>query len=126
VSGLAALVLYGHPSTAVKLAGVFLALVLLVGAVLAVRYLLVADEQGIWVRSVFREHGVLWTEFRDADVITSKRGASTLRLYYRDGTFVDVPPALLQPTLPTKIEKAQAIVRGVAAQLEHIAATRRP
>ncbi len=126
VSVLAALDIYGDPSTAVKIAAAFLALVLLVGAVLATRYLLVADEQGIWVRNVFGEVGVPWSDLRDVDVIDSKRGASTVRIYRQDGTFVDVPPALLQPTLPTKIEKARAVVHGVGARLEHLAATRRP
>lgn len=125
VTGLAALDIYGSPSSAVRVITVFLAVLLLVFAILAIRYLLVADDQGIWVRNILSETGVPWDDLRDVDVIDSKRGASTLRIYRRDGTFVDVPPALLQPGLPTKIDKARAMVRGVAAQLELLAAAQR-
>ncbi len=126
VSALAALDIYGRPSTAVVVATGFLALVFLVGAVLATRYLLVADQTGIWVRNVLGEKVVPWYDLRDVDVIDSRRGASTVRIYRLDGTFVDVPPALLQPALPTKIEKARATVHRVGARLEEIAATRKP
>ncbi len=124
VSALAALDIYGSPSTAVLIATAFLALVFLIGAILAMRYLMVADEQGIWVRGLLGEKVVRWDELRDVDVVHSRRGASTVRIYRQDSSYLDVPPPLLQPTLPTKIEKARAVVKGVAAQLEQLAAAR--
>ncbi|MDQ6851911.1 MAG: PH domain-containing protein [Actinomycetota bacterium] len=124
VSAFAALDIYGSPSTTILIVTAFLALTFMVGAVLAMRYLLVADEEGIWVRGLLGENCVRWDELRDVDVLHTKRGASTVRIYRQDSTYLDVPPALLQPTLPTKIEKARAVVQGVAAQLEQLAAAR--
>lgn len=118
VSALTALDIYRHPGSGVLIATGFLALLLLCLGIAAARYLLVADEDGIWVRGLLGEQGVLWDDVRNVHIVDARRGSTTVRIYRRDGTYVDVPPSLLLPGRPTRIEKARAIVRGVGAQLE--------
>jgi hypothetical protein len=125
VSALAALDIYGHPGTGVLAATAFLAVLLMCLGIAAARYLLVADEDGIWVRGLLAEHGVLWDDLRNVHIVDARRGATTVRLYRRDGTYVDVPPSLLLPGRPTKVEKARAMVHGVGAELEQYASVRR-
>ena len=48
---------------------------------------------------------------------------STVRITRRNGNFVDVPPSLFQPTLPTGARKALAIVGTAARRLNELAAT---
>jgi hypothetical protein len=48
-----------------------------------------------------------------------------VRITRRSGKFVDVPPTLLQPTLPTSARKARAVVGAVARRLIDIAAEHR-
>ena len=46
----------------------------------------------------------------------------TLRITRESGTFVDVPPTLVQPTLPTKVAKSRAMVGNIARALLDMAA----
>jgi hypothetical protein len=97
----------------------------LVGAFLAVRYLLVADEDGIWVRSAVGQHLVEWPDVADIEVTHVRGTTSTVRITRVNGTFVDVPPSLLQPALPTGARKALAVVSTVARRLNELAARAR-
>ncbi len=125
VSGLAAYDLYGSPSVTTVIVTVFLAVVFGALGILATRYLLVADEDGVWVRGLTGERHVPWPELKSVDVVAGRRGSTTVRIVRADGSFVDVPPSLLLPTLPTKIDKARAVMYGTAGVLEELAAARR-
>jgi hypothetical protein len=125
VTGLVGYDLYGSPSLTTVVLTVFLAVVLATAAGLASRYLLVADEDGIWVRGLAAERCVTWPEVRSVDVVSGRRGSATVRITRVDGSFLDVPASLLLPSRPTKIEKARAVVYDVADQLADLAATRR-
>jgi hypothetical protein len=125
VSGLAAYDLYGSPSLTTVIVTVFLALVFAALGILAARYLLVADEDGVWVRSLTGERHVSWPDLKSVDVVAGRRGSTTVRIVRANGSFVDVPPSLLLPTLPTKIDKARAVIYDTAGVLEGLAAARR-
>jgi hypothetical protein len=96
-----------------------------VAAGLALRYLLVADEDGIWLRSVRSEQLVEWRDLADIDVTHVRGTTVTVRITRTDGKFVDVPPTLLQPTLPTGARRARTLVGLVARRLLEIAAQQR-
>lgn len=119
---LLALDIYGSLGFGPLLLTAVLAGAALVSAGLAVRYLLVADEEGIWVRSVFSEQVVEWPDVADIDVTHVRGTTMTVRITRRNGKFVDVPPTLLQPTLPTGARKARAVVGTVARRLIDITA----
>lgn len=125
VSGLAAYDLYGSPSLTTAIVTVFLAVVFGALGILAARYLMVADEDGVWVRGLTGERHVAWPELQSVDVVAGRRGSTTVRIVRADGSFVDVPPSLLLPTLPTKIDKARAVMYHTAGVLEEMAAARR-
>jgi hypothetical protein len=113
-SACAAVTLYGHPSFGPRLLAVALGIGALISAVAAVRMYLVVDSDGIWTRQVVTPHFVPWAEVRDVEVVTLKHGNSTVRIMRSDGSFLDVPPSLLQPTLPTRKVKALAALGAVA------------
>jgi hypothetical protein len=125
VSGLAAYDLYGSPSLTTVVVTVFLAVVFVVLGILAARYLMVADEDGVWVRGLFSEQEVAWADLDSVDVVPGRRGSTTIRIVRVDGSWVDVPPSLLLPTLPTKIDKARAVMYATADVLEELATARR-
>jgi hypothetical protein len=119
---LAAVDIYGHPSTVAMIVAAFLAIAALVAAVCAVRYALVADEDGIWVRKVFTVTLVEWTDLAHAELTTAHRTGMTVRITRHDDSYVDVPPSLLLPTVPTTMPKARSIIHNVAMRLNAIAA----
>lgn len=126
VSALAAYDIYGSPSLTTVVVTGFLAVVFAVLGALAARYLLVADEDGLWVRGIRGEQHVAWPDFAEVDVVAGRRGSTTIRIVRVDGSWVDVPPSLLLPTLPTKIAKARAVMYDVAAVLQDLGEARRP
>lgn len=113
--------IYGSPGLGALLMTAVIAAAALVAAVFAMRYLLVADEDGIWVRTLFGQQLVEWTDIADIDVTHVRGTTSTVRITKMNGTFVDVPPSLLQPTLPTNARRALAIVGTVARRLSDLA-----
>jgi len=50
--------------------------------------------------------------------VAAVRGSDTVRLVRQDGSYVDVPPSLLQPAKPTSKPRALAQLNSVANQLE--------
>ncbi len=117
--------IYGSPSVGALIMSCVIAAAALAGALLAVRYVLVADDTGIWVRSALGQHVVEWNEVADVDT-THVRGTTwTVRITRANGTFVDVPPSLLQPTLPTGARRARAVVGTVARRLADLQAAQR-
>ena len=117
--------IYGSPSVGALIMTVVIALAALVSAFLAVRFLLVADDDGIWVRAAFSQHIVEWCEIAEIEVLHVRRTTSTVRITRTNGTLVDVPPSLLQPTLPTSARTALAGVSTVARRLNELAAEHR-
>ena len=104
---------------------VALAIAALAGAGMAMRFLLVADDDGIWVRRLFSEQLVEWPDLSTIDVVQVHANTPTLRITRVSGTHIDVPPTLVQPTLPTGMKKARTLVAAVAQRLLAIAAEKR-
>ena len=116
--GAAALNIYASPSAVVRIST--LALGLLCGglAIAALRLQLVATHDGVAVRQLVGERWVPWSELDQVEVVPNVRGAPTLRLNRLDGSYVDVPPSLLQPTKPTAKRVVMRNLDTVAGQLE--------
>ncbi len=116
--GAAALNIYAHPSPVVRICT--LAIGLLCGglAVAALRLQLVATEQGVAVRMLTGERWTPWSELAELEVVPNVRGAPTVRLNRVDGSYVDVPPSLLQPTRPTAKHVVMRSLDAVVGQLE--------
>jgi len=93
-------VLYFHPSVAVRLVLVAIALVALALAGLSRWMYLVVDDEGAAVRYLGRERWLPWPEIARVEVVSGVRGSDTIRFGRADGTSVDVPPSLLQPSRP--------------------------
>jgi hypothetical protein len=118
---LIALDLYAHISTAAKATAALIALAALVAAGCAARFLLVADDDGIWVRRLFGERLVEWSEVAKVETVVLHRNAMTVRITRIDGSHLDVPPSLVQPALPTGMRKAQKAIGVVATELAEVA-----
>jgi hypothetical protein len=122
---LIAIDIYGRPSPGLMLMAGFVAAAALVAAGCAVRYLLVADEDGIWVRRVFTQELVEWHDVAHIEMTTAHRNGMTVRITRVSGAYVDVPPSLLLPTLPMNMRKVRSIVHGTATYLSDLAAEQR-
>ena len=121
---LAAVDIYLRPSTIPAVAAAFVAVSALVAAVCALRYLLVADEDGLWVRHVVSETLVEWQDVERVEMTTAHRSGMTVRITRHNGSYVDVPPSLLLPTLPTTLPKTRSRIHSVATRLNALAAAR--
>lgn len=113
----AALNIYGHPSAMLRIVTLLLGLLCGGLAIAGLRLQLVADPDGLSVRKLIGEVWVPWQDVADVEVITHSRGAATLRVSRTDGTYVDVPPALLQPTKPTSKQRVHGQLDQMARQL---------
>ncbi|HEX3335305.1 MAG TPA: hypothetical protein VHS54_02520 [Jatrophihabitans sp.] len=121
---LAAVDIYGHPSAVPMFAAALVAVAALVAAVCALRYLMVADDDGIWIRKVFTVSLIEWPDVARAEMTTAHRTGVTVRIIRHDDSYVDVPPSLVLPTLPTTQPNARSMIHSVAMRLNAIAATR--
>lgn len=118
VSAAAALNIYGNPSDPVRTVTLAFGAVALALAVLALRMYLVVDDEGVAVRHVLRQHWLPWSEVARVEVVSEVRGAATVRLSRDDGTYVDVPPSLLQPSAPTSKPRALAQLNAISNQID--------
>jgi hypothetical protein len=118
VCAIAALNIYGHPSETVRALTLVLGAALLGAAVLALRMYLGVDADGVLVRYLARPVWLPWSDVARVEVVSAVRGSDTVRLVRHDGTYVDVPPSLLQPSTPTSKPRALARLNSVAHQLE--------
>ncbi|MGH8860276.1 MAG: hypothetical protein ACRDVG_03405 [Jatrophihabitantaceae bacterium] len=121
---LIAFLLYGSPSLGASVAMGVVALAALASAAFAARLLMVADDDGIWVRRALGVQLVEWAEVSTVEAVPIRGNTMTVRITRTTGTYVDVPPSLLLPTLPTAIRKVRSIVHGTALQLADLAAQR--
>jgi hypothetical protein len=87
-------------------------------AVAGMRMYLVVDGEGAAVRFVGAEKWLPWPEVARVEVVSGVRGADTIRFVRTDGSYVNVPPALLQPSAPTSRPSARHRLREVARQIE--------
>ncbi len=124
VTAFAALNIYGHPTTATRVLTIGLALVGLVTAIMWLRLYLAVDHEGIGVRHLYSESWTPWAEIERVEVVTGTKvlaGASTantIRVIRNDGSYVDVPPSLLQPSKPTNKRSAFARLGQIATEIE--------
>jgi PH (Pleckstrin Homology) domain-containing protein len=114
----AALNIYGHPSAVVRIPTLAVGLICGGLAVAALRLQLVATDDGVSVRQLVGERWLPWSELDQVEVVPNVRGAPTVRLNRLDGSYVDVPPSLLQPTKPTAKRVVMRNLDTVAGQLE--------
>jgi hypothetical protein len=113
----AALNLYAHPSLAVRLLTIAVAVVAAVMGVLAIRMYFVVDEEGIGVRRLLRERSVEWDEFDSVAVVHGTLDSVRLRIVCRDGRYMDVPQSLLMPSRPTGKVRVNAQLGELARQV---------
>jgi hypothetical protein len=83
---------------------------------------LVVDDEGVALRYLGRERWLPWPEITEVQVVSGVRGSDTIRFSRADGTFVDGPPSLLQPSRPMGKPAARRRLDGIRRQIE----SRRP
>ena len=118
VCGAAALNIYGHPSQTVRIVTLALGVLALGMAVTALRMYLYVDDEGLVVRYLLRPVWLPWSEIARVEVVSNVRGADTVRVVRHDGSYVDVPPSLLQPSRPTSKPRALAQLTSIGNQIE--------
>jgi hypothetical protein len=118
----AALNIYGHPSLAVRIGTLAVGLACGGLAVIALRLQLVATDDGVALRTALTNSWLPWSQLDDLEVVPEVRGAPTVRLNRVDGSHLDVPPSLFQPSLPTSKQRAMGQLEHAARQLR----SRRP
>jgi hypothetical protein len=114
----AAVNIYWRPSVQIRGFTVVLGIAAFAWAIACMRMYLFADGDGVGLRFLGRQTWLPWSEIAHIDVVSGVRGAHTIRLSRRDGTYVDVPPSLLQPAKPTKKPDALARLRRIVAQID--------
>lgn len=123
----AALNIYAHPSVTLRIVSLAIGLGCAGLAVAALRLHLVCTPEAISVQQLRKHEWVEWPELDSVEVVGNVRGAPSLRLNRVDGSYVEVPPSLLQPTKPSSKQAVLARLNQLAAQFEARArAARRP
>jgi hypothetical protein len=120
-TALLALIFHGSFSAGAVLMMAVIAAAALVGAAFAVRLVLVADDDGIWIRRFWRERLLAWNDISTIEMTAVHGNSVTVRITRRNGSYVDVPSSLVLPTLPTGIRKARSRVSAVAMRLTELA-----
>ncbi|HEX8080126.1 MAG TPA: hypothetical protein VF557_07950 [Jatrophihabitans sp.] len=118
VCGAAALNIYGHPSETVRVLTLALGALALGLAVLGLRMYLGVDSEGAVVRYLRRPVWLPWSEIARVEVVSDVRGSDTVRFVRQDGSYVDVPPSLLQPSTPMSKPRAAARLNSIGNQIE--------
>jgi len=118
VCGCAALNIYGHPSGPVAGVTILLGLLALGLAVAGLRMYFVVQSDGVAVRYIRREVWLPWSEIDRVEIVANVRGSDTIRFSRLDGSFLNVPPSLLQPSRPTSKPAASHLLRDVLRQVE--------
>jgi hypothetical protein len=110
--------LYFHPSSAVR--GVLAAIAIAALALAAVtRWMyLEVDDEGVAVRYLGRERWLRWPEIAGIEIVSGVRGSDTIRFVRIDGTSVDAPPSLLQPSRPMGKPAARRRLEEIRRQIE--------
>jgi hypothetical protein len=118
----AAVNLYAHPSAPVRLVTIVIGVAALAVAVVSRRMYLLVDEDGVGMRFLREEHWVPWPDVDTVEIVSGVRGSDTIRFGRKDGTYLDAPPSLLQPSKPTGKPVARRMLKGTLGLIE----SRRP
>jgi uncharacterized membrane protein len=118
----AAVNLYAHPSSPVRLVTILIGVAALALAVVSRRMYLVVDDEGVAMRWVRAAHWMPWSDIGVVEIVSGVRGSDTIRFGRKDGSYLDAPPSLLQPSKPTGKPVARRMLRGTLATIE----SRRP
>nr|WP_269329882.1 PH domain-containing protein [Kineosporia babensis] len=76
------------------------------------------DDEGVAVRYLLRERWAPWPQIDRIEIASGIKGSESIRVVLKDGSLIDVPPALLQPTAPTSRPKALARLKGTLGEIE--------
>jgi hypothetical protein len=114
----AAVNLYAHPSPPFRGITIAIGLTALVLAVVTYRMYLVVDDEGVALRHLRGDHWLPWAQIDRAEIVTGVRGSETIRFVRRDGSYVDAPPSLLQPSRPTARPAARRRLQDILRQIE--------
>jgi hypothetical protein len=87
-------------------------------AVASLRMFLLVNGEGIKVRYLGRAVSIPWSQIEGIEIASGVRGSDTIRFNRADGSYVDTPPSLLQPALPTSKSAARRRLKVVLGQLE--------
>jgi Bacterial PH domain len=118
VCGCAALNIYARPSGPVRVVTLLIGAAALVLALTAMRMFLFVDEEGVELRRFFRVTALSWPDVDRLEIVSGVRGSDTIRFSRTDGTYVDVPPSLLQPSKPTSRPNARRALKDTLRQIE--------
>jgi hypothetical protein len=116
--GCAALNIYGDPPGTVAGLTIVLGFAAFAFAVAGLRMYFRVDGDGVAVRYLRREAWLPWSEIDRIEIVSNVRGSNTIRFSRPDGTSVDVPPSLLQPSRPTSKLAASHLLKDVLRQIE--------
>ena len=114
----AAVNLYAHPSAPFRGITIAIGLSALVLAVVTYRMYLVVDDEGVALRYLRSERWLPWEQIDRVEIVTGVRGSETIRFVRRDGSHVDVPPSLLQPSRPTARPAARRRLRDILRRID--------
>jgi Bacterial PH domain len=114
----AAVNLYGHPSSTLRVVTLGVGIAALVTAFASYRMFLLVDDEGVALRYLSREQWLPWSEIDRAEIVHRVRGSETIRFVRRDGSYADVPPSLLQPVKPTGRPVARRMLQETLRQVE--------
>ena len=114
----AAVNLYTHPSAPLRAITIAIGLSALVLAVVTYRMFLVVDDEGVALRYLRGAQWLPWTQIDRAEIVTGVRGSETIRFVRHGGSYVDVPPSLLQPSRPTAKPAARRRLQDILRQIE--------
>jgi Bacterial PH domain len=118
VCGAAALNIYAHPSGPVRSVTIIIGLIALAMALASLRMFLVVDSDGVTVRYLGQMTWMPWSQVRRIEIVSGVRGSDTIRFTRTDGTYVDAPPSLLQPSRPTSRPAARHLLKDILRQVE--------
>jgi Bacterial PH domain len=117
-AGCLAPAIYFRPGAAVRGVLIAVALAALVLAAVSRWIYVVVDDEGVAVRYLGREQWLPWPQIERIEIVAGVRGSETIRFSRRDGTSVDAPPSLLQPSRPMGKPAAHRRLEEILRQIE--------
>jgi Bacterial PH domain len=115
--GCAALNIYAHPSGPARAVSIPIGVTALGLAAAGMRMFLFVDADGVELRHLLRFHSLSWSQISRVEIVSGVRGSDTIRFFRSDGSYVDVPPSLLQPSKPTTRPNARRALEDTLRQV---------